>query len=609
MRLILHRGIKWSALSRKVRREQRNREKYSPTISTYRWWARRSHALIGAFLDEAQRVLGKHLVVSDPMAGGGTVAVEAARRGLEVYAQDVNPWAAFGLRTTLQPVDPDALERAAKALIERLEREGRKLYGAAAEEELLSRLHVRQCACGTCGGSNYLFPTRLVALDSRIVAKPTTGWFGCSACGDVLQGSWPKGPKCCGSCGHPFHGKPDAKLIENLIMTCAHCAEKVRLAPDALHEATWKHVLTATSSERMLELSAPDEGTGRLRREIQMAEKLDRKIPRRGETAALHRGGFSVWSELFPDRQLALLDEALSALNVKDIPIPVRQRMLLAVAGFAEMAGYACRWDPKYRKVYEVTSNHHYSRAFLTAETNPAARMGRGTLSRRLRSAVKAARWFSGSDKATVTCGSSVTQPVDDKSVDLVITDPPYYDSVQYAELSRVFRVFAQSLGLKWDNQVEADEAVPNRHLGCTHDDYVARLQGIFGETKRTLKPGGRMLLTFHDSKVLAWQAVGDALRKSGWQVISVAVVHSENEKDFAKNEKNAIAVDAVFECMRAGKQRKVVTAGALNNNSTKNVLAMGAAVAAYVNGSEPQLSLLYYDQARRRGIKQLTIK
>ena len=116
------------------------------------------------------------------------------------------------------------------------------------------------------------------------------------------------------------------------------------------------------------------------------------------------------------------------------------------------------------------------------------------------------------------------------------------------------------------------------------------------------------MLLTFHDSKVLAWQAVGEALRKSGWQIVSVAVVHSENEKDFAKIDKKAIAVDAVFECMHAGRRRKVVARGALNNNSARNVLAMAGAVAAYVNGAVRPLSWLYSNRARRLGVKKLTI-
>jgi adenine-specific DNA methylase len=609
MRLILHRNFKWNALSRRVRREQRNREDYSPTISTYRWWARRSHALIGALLDKAQDVLGQDIVVSDPMAGGGTVAVEAARRGLVVYAQDVNPWAAFGLRTTLRPVAPELLEDAATKLVERLERRGRQIYRVEAEEELVSRLHVRSCDCPKCEQTNYLFPTRLVALDNRIVADPTSGWFGCPACGAIQHGAWPEGPKLCLVCRHEFTGRPDEKQIENLVMRCAHCSTETPLSAKVLQAANWKHVLSVVQKDRRLELRPPSSILSPLRHKNKVAARLAKRIPGKGETAALQRGGFEKWAELFPDRQLALLDEAFSALQVDDIPVAVRQRLLLAVAGFAEMAGYACRWDPRYRKVYEVTSNHHYSRAFLTAETNPVATVGRGTLPRRLANAVKAARWFEGSAKATVTCGSSVTQPVADKSVDLVITDPPYYDSVQYAELSRLFRVFAGALGMTWDNQVEANEAVPNRYLGCTHEEYVSRLVAIFAETRRTLKPGGRMLLTFHDSKVLAWQAIADSLRTSGWTVISVAVVHSENEKDFAKSQKNAIAVDAVFECVhKRASPRRVVTAGALNNNSARNVLAMGAAVAAYVNGSESQLKLLYADQAQRRGIKKLTI-
>ncbi|ACB74470.1 DNA methyltransferase [Opitutus terrae] len=609
MRLILHRNFKWRALSRKVRREQRNREHYSPTISTYRWWARRSHALIGALLDQSRKVLGQAIVVSDPMAGGGTVAVEAARRGLVVHAQDVNPWAAFGLRTTLQPVDPVLLEQAATRLIERLDRLGRQLYQVDGQEELLSCLHVRHCTCPACGGTNYLFPTRLLALDRRIVAEPSAGWFGCPACGTVQHDHWPEGPARCNVCHHEFTDRPDEKRIENLVVMCAQCATKNPLTPEALQTATWKPVLSVVQKNRKLELHPSTVGGTPSRRQSAIAAKLAKRIPGKGETAALQRGGFVEWAELFPDRQLAMLDEAFSALDAEELSVPVRQRLLLAVAGFAEMAGYACRWDPKYRKVYEVTSNHHYTRSFLTAETNPAAAMGRGTLPRRLAQAVKAAQWFPGSDKATVTCGSSVAQPMADASVDLVITDPPYYDSIQYAELSRLFRVFAQALGLNWDDRVENDEAVPNRHLGCSHEQYVTRLTAIFAETRRTLKRSGRMLLTFHDSKILAWQAIGDALRDSAWKVVSVAVVHSENEKDFAKNEKNAIAVDAVFECVpRQIKPARVATAGALTNNSAKNVLAIGAAVAAYVNGSAPHLKPLYMDQARRRGIKKLTL-
>ncbi len=81
----LLRGIDWRELEQRVRAQQRNREIYTPPISLFRWWARRSHALIGALLDAAVDARdGASLSVSDPYSGGGTVAIEAARRGLPV---------------------------------------------------------------------------------------------------------------------------------------------------------------------------------------------------------------------------------------------------------------------------------------------------------------------------------------------------------------------------------------------------------------------------------------------------------------------------------------------------------------------------------------------
>lgn len=93
-------GIDWQRLEQRIRAQQRNREIYTPPISLFRWWARRSHALIGALLDSAVDArAGTSLAVSDPFSGGGTVAIEAARRGLPVYAQDLHPWAVTGVAT------------------------------------------------------------------------------------------------------------------------------------------------------------------------------------------------------------------------------------------------------------------------------------------------------------------------------------------------------------------------------------------------------------------------------------------------------------------------------------------------------------------------------
>src|SRR5437868_6948438 len=108
--------IPWAELARQIRAETKNRECHQPLVSAYRWWARRPHALIAAILEAASEHLGNGAVVADPFSGGGTVAIEAVRRSLSVYAQDLNPWAAWGLRTSLTVVDPNELASAGEVL-------------------------------------------------------------------------------------------------------------------------------------------------------------------------------------------------------------------------------------------------------------------------------------------------------------------------------------------------------------------------------------------------------------------------------------------------------------------------------------------------------------
>ena len=44
--------------------------------------------LMGALIDAASPLIGKDTCIADPFSGGGTVAIEAARRGFRIYAQE-----------------------------------------------------------------------------------------------------------------------------------------------------------------------------------------------------------------------------------------------------------------------------------------------------------------------------------------------------------------------------------------------------------------------------------------------------------------------------------------------------------------------------------------
>ena len=612
MRRILTSSIEWNTLSERIRREQRSRERFYPTVSAYRWWARRPHALIGALIERAIDVFGDNITVSDPMSGGGTVAVEAARRGLKVYAQDINPWAAFGLKTVLQPVDPDELDEAGRRLLERLQPLRSRLYAVPDRDELeiIYQLHVRRVVCPSCGGHNYLYPTYLLALDKRITQNATSGWYGCPGCGAAIHGSWPNPPEHCAKCGHTSKGDPNAPRIRNLVVECARCETEIAIRRGMLHEAPWIPVLAQVAADGETEFLHGFRPPEAADAETEIGKRLGYPIPDGVETSALTKWGHRTWRDLYTARQLQVVNQALQAVPDVAPSDAVADRLRLAIAGFGEMAGYASRWDPRYRKAYEVAANHHYGRVLLSAEVNPLGPLGRGTLPRRLDQAVRAARAFSGSHDSRVVVGSSEKQSASSASVDVTITDPPYFESVQYGELSRIFVAFAHACGLPMKKSYTLwCEAVPNRICRRDAVDYEDILARILTDTARTLKSDGRLILTFHSRHLEAWDRFAGALLRAGFRVIGYLVVHAENETDYPKRNRGAMTSDLIIECAKSGNVKRA-KARLYNKPSTvleKNLAAIGYALVARCDErADEGIRTRYRRRLRRYGVTPL---
>lgn len=606
--------LSWPELEQLIRAQQRNREVHTPPISTFRWWARRSHALIGALLDEAKDAAGGRLTVADPFSGGGTVAVEAARRDLDVYAQDLHPWAVAGLRAVLTPVDPEELERASSKLLSALSSVRTELYGTTCpkhggDAEVLTAFWVRVAHCPNCAKKVFLYPYSLITRASRQPDEPQA-WWGCQACGGVTEGPYPQGCRACTHCGASLarHSEP---LLPGRIATCPQdgCGNDFDAFADepAFELAfvqrrcrhggrTHVHFAEPTAEER--ERAEP-----RTRRAV--PQPLDAKIPAGLETRVLQRTGFERWANLYAPRQLEVLAAAIPALEKLRASAAVKARLRLAICGCAEMAGYASRWDRYYPKAFEAVANHRFAITGLSAETNLLAERGRGTLPRRLGHSLRAAHWAHQElpqglavssrsavatralrpDGVVVAQGSSESQRPASGSIDLVLTDPPYFDDVQYAELAAIFLAWANAVGLVADSAALdlRSEAVVNSMRGTGAERYRALLTAILTETRRTLAPDGLMVLTYHNSDTRAWWALGSALRDAGFTVAALAVTHAENERDHAKRGRLAFTRDLVLECSRETSDRitEPEVAWEPDADEAKELIAAGRAVSA----------------------------
>jgi adenine-specific DNA methylase len=128
---------------------------------------------------------------------------------------------------------------------------------------------------------------------------------------------------------------------------------------------------------------------------------------------------------------------------------------------------------------------------------------------------------------------------INNSSVDLVCIDPPYYDNVQYGELSDYFYVWQRrTLHELYPNVFtrrlvnKQDEAVANPSRDGTEKaakaEYERMMKEIFAECRRTLRDDGIMTIMFTHKSQHAWEALTRSLIEARWTITASFPVESE---------------------------------------------------------------------------------
>jgi adenine-specific DNA methylase len=148
-----------------------------------------------------------------------------------------------------------------------------------------------------------------------------------------------------------------------------------------------------------------------------------------------------------------------------------------------------------------------------------------------------------GTRRCLLLQGDSRTLPLADRSVDFVVTDPPYYDSVQYSDLAGFFRAWLPHLlpgAADWHYDVSG--------AAVAGDTFAAVLGGVMCEAVRVLRrPRGRVVFTYHHWRPAAWVDLTLALRGAGLVLVNCYVVPSENPVSVHIQNMRALTHDCIL--------------------------------------------------------------
>ncbi len=267
--------------------------------------------------------------------------------------------------------------------------------------------------------------------------------------------------------------------------------------------------------------------------------------------------GMNTWGSLFNERQkLALIIFAEKVRKVYSKIIeeyPNAHEFASAIVSYLainhdRLASYCSSlgyWHVTGEKISPGMQRQALAMVFDYAESVPLSDnfSWKTNLEWVLRVIEHCAHSSSDSNIATITLASATQLPYSNNYFDAILTDPPYYNSVPYADLSDFFYVwlkrtlghihpdlFVTPLSPKDKEITEMAGWDPRRYSYKDKEFFETNLGKAFQEIYRCLKQDGVSTIVYAHKSTEGWETVINALLDSGLVVTSAWPINTEME-------------------------------------------------------------------------------
>ena len=271
-------------------------------------------------------------------------------------------------------------------------------------------------------------------------------------------------------------------------------------------------------------------------------------------SSSLRLYGFRTWSDLFSNRQLMAIgtfvnNTRAAIAKIKEDGAPcefaeaVGAYLATVIGKLTDYNASLCTWHISRETLSHVFVRYAFPMNWDFAEVNPLSSSS-GNYSgcvdwvcRVIEHALAAAADCPG---VKVLRGSAATTILEKPEIDVIVTDPPYYDAISYSDIMDFFYVwlrrtliglspdydkaFDEPLAPKWDEKKDDGELIDNPALhGWDLDRSKAAYErGMFRAFQlchNALKTNGKLVIVFAHKDPDAWEALVSALIRAGFVV------------------------------------------------------------------------------------------
>jgi adenine-specific DNA methylase len=165
------------------------------------------------------------------------------------------------------------------------------------------------------------------------------------------------------------------------------------------------------------------------------------------------------------------------------------------------------------------------------------------------------------SDQSAIVRQCTATRlPYPDNHFDAVITDPPYYNAIPYADLSDFFYVWLKrSIGFLYPDLFRTPLTPKSAEIiqePARHEDdaaakafYEREMTSAFTEARRVLRPDGIFIVVFAHKSTAAWETLLNSLLEAGLVVTASWPLHTERPGRLRAHESAALASSIFIVC------------------------------------------------------------